>query len=57
MRDTPTMTATGGTDGGSQASFSIIYSSKEGYTALLESDDSSLDVWYYGAKVQAVSEL
>ena len=57
MRDTPTMTATGGTDGGSQASFSIIYSSKEGYTALIESDDSSLDVWYYGAKVQAVSEI
>jgi hypothetical protein len=57
MRDTPTMTSSGGTDGGSQASFSIIYSSKEGYTALIESDDSTKDVWYYGATVLAASEI
>ena len=53
MRDTPTMTSSGGTDGGSVSSFGIIYSSKEGYTPVISSNDSTKDVWYYGATVTA----
>ena len=57
MRNTPTMTTSGGTDGGSVASFGIIYSSIDGYTPVISSDDSSTDVWYYGATVNADAEL
>ena len=58
MRDTPTMTSSGGGDGGSNASFNIVYVSKEGYTARIESTTTSSQVvWYYGATVLAVSEI
>ena len=58
MRDTPTMTSSGGSDGGSNASFNIVYVSKEGYTARIESTTTSSSVvWYYGATVLAVSEI
>jgi hypothetical protein len=58
MRDTPTMTSSGGSDGGSNASFNIVYVSKEGYTARIESNStSSTVVWYYGATVLADAEI
>tara|TARA_B000000532_G_C18836995_1_gene393043 strand:- start:176 stop:1264 length:1089 start_codon:yes stop_codon:yes gene_type:complete len=57
MRNTPTMSSSGGTDGGAQNTFSIIYSSTTGYTPVLESTDGTLDVWYYGATVLADAEL
>ena len=58
MRDTPTMTSSGGSDGGSNASFNIVYVSKEGYTARIESTTTSSQVvWWYGATVLASAEL
>ena len=58
MRDTPTMTSSGGGDGGSNASFNIVYVSKEGYTARIESTTTSSQVvWWYGATVLAESEI
>ena len=58
MRDTPNITTSGGSDGGSNAQFNVIYKSKEGYTARIESTTtSSKVVWWYGATVLADIEI
>ena len=58
MRVDPTITATDGNDGGSNADFSVAYSDKTGYTALIESTTtSSSAVWMYNATVGADAEI
>ena len=58
MRDTPTVTWSGGGDGGSNATFNVVWPSKTGYTARIESTTtSSSAVWWYGSTVKASAEL
>ena len=58
MRDTPTITNSGGSDGGSNATFNTVWPDKTGYTARIESTTtSSSAVWWYGATVKASAEL
>ena len=58
MRDTPTITTTGGGDGGSNATFNTVWPDKTGYTARIESTTtSSSAVWWYGSTVKASAEL
>jgi len=58
MRAGPTITSSGGSDGGSNAVFNIAYSDLTGYTARIESTtSSSSEVWFYGATVLAEAEL
>ena len=58
MRDTPTITTSGGGDGGSNATFNTIWPDKTGYTARIESTTtSSSEVWWYGSTVKASAEL
>ena len=58
MRADPTISDTGGSDGGSNATFNIVYSDKTGYTARVESTTtSSSEVWYYNATVLASAEF
>jgi len=58
MRVNPTITATDGNDGGSNADFNVVDSDKNGYLARIESTTtSSSSVWMVNAIVSADAEL
>ena len=58
MRNSPTITAVDGNDGGSNADFNVADSDKTGYLARIESTTtSSRTVWMINATVSADSEL